>query len=168
LAKSAREIMEILEAFDLTRCAWSAAQLVGCDHKTVAHYVALRDAGADPTQPARRPREIDPFLAKVEELVERSAGKIRTRFGGSANRRPGGRRRVPNRRRRVRLPQRRPGDVAEELRVAGPCLGRQGRRGSGEVVQLHEDASRALPPIARWVAGWLVLQSHPGLVASPG
>ncbi len=25
LAKSAREIMEILEAFDLTRCAWSAA-----------------------------------------------------------------------------------------------------------------------------------------------
>ena len=31
LAKSDKEIMEILEAFDLTRCAWSAAQLVGCD-----------------------------------------------------------------------------------------------------------------------------------------
>lgn len=69
--------MEILEAFDLTRCPWSAAELVGCDHKTVARYVALRDAGADPTAPPRRPREIDPFLAKVEELVDRSAGKIR-------------------------------------------------------------------------------------------
>jgi transposase len=69
--------MEILEAFDLTRCAWSAAELVGCDHKTVARYVALRDAGADPTAPPRRLREIDPFLAKVEELVDRSAGKIR-------------------------------------------------------------------------------------------
>lgn len=69
--------MEILEAFDLTRCAWSAAELVGCDHKTVARYVALRDAGADPTAPLRRPREIDLFLAKLEELVDRSAGKIR-------------------------------------------------------------------------------------------
>ncbi len=69
--------MEILEAFDLTRCAWSAAELVGCDHKTVARYVALRDAGADPTAPSRRPREVDPFLAKVEELVDRSQGKIR-------------------------------------------------------------------------------------------
>lgn len=69
--------MEILEAFDLTRCAHSAAELVGCDHKTVARYVALRDAGADPTRPPRRPRAIDAFLPKVEELVERSAGKIR-------------------------------------------------------------------------------------------
>jgi transposase len=77
LVKSAREIMEILEAFDLTRCAWSAAELVGCDHKTVARYVTLRDAGADLTAPPRRPREIDPFLAKVEELVDRSQGKIR-------------------------------------------------------------------------------------------
>jgi hypothetical protein len=77
LAKSAREIMEILEAFDLTRCAWSAAQLVGCDPKTVAAYVAVRDAGADPLARPRRPRGIDPFLAKLEELVDRSAGKIR-------------------------------------------------------------------------------------------
>lgn len=69
--------MEILEAFDLTRCAWSAAQLVGCDPKTVTAYVAVRDAGADPLVHPRRPREIDPFLAKIEELVDRSAGKIR-------------------------------------------------------------------------------------------
>lgn len=69
--------MEILEAFDLTRCWHSAAQLVGCDPKTVAAYVALRDAGADPLVRPRRPREIDPFLAKLEELVDRSQGKIR-------------------------------------------------------------------------------------------
>ena len=33
--KSDREIMEILEAFDLTRCPHSAADLAGCDPKTV-------------------------------------------------------------------------------------------------------------------------------------
>jgi transposase len=69
--------MEILEAFDLTRCAWSAAQLVGCDPKTITAYVAARDAGADPFHRPRRPRGIDPFLAKLEELVDRSAGKVR-------------------------------------------------------------------------------------------
>ena len=77
MSKSDREIMEILEAFDLTGCAWSAAELVGCDPKTVSRYVAKRDAGADPYERERRPRLIDPFLGKVEELVERSEGKIR-------------------------------------------------------------------------------------------
>jgi hypothetical protein len=43
VTKSAREIMEILESYDLTRCAYSAAQLAGCDPKTVKRYVALRD-----------------------------------------------------------------------------------------------------------------------------
>ena len=77
MTKSGREIMEILEAFDLTRCAHSAAQLAGTDRKTVARYVALRDAGADPLEAERRPRSIDVFLAKVEELVDRSSGRIR-------------------------------------------------------------------------------------------
>lgn len=45
MAKSDREIMEILEAFDLTGCAHSAAGLAGCDPKTVARYVRLRDEG---------------------------------------------------------------------------------------------------------------------------
>ena len=45
MTKSGREIMEIFEAFDLTGTAWSAAQLTGCDAKTVARYVAVRDAG---------------------------------------------------------------------------------------------------------------------------
>ena len=43
--KSSEEIMEILEAYDLTGGLRAAAALAGCDHKTVAHYVALRDAG---------------------------------------------------------------------------------------------------------------------------
>jgi molybdenum-dependent DNA-binding transcriptional regulator ModE len=40
--KSSEEIMEILEAFDLTGGLRAAAALVGCDHKTVAHYVSIR------------------------------------------------------------------------------------------------------------------------------
>jgi transposase len=69
--------MEILEAFDLTGCAHSAAELAGTDRKTVARYVALRDAGADPAVQERRSRSVDGFLAKVEELVDRSSGRIR-------------------------------------------------------------------------------------------
>ena len=77
MTKSGREIMEIFEAFDLTGTAWSAAQLTGCDAKTVARYVAVRDAGGDPLAKACRPRLIDAFMPKVEELVDRSKGKIR-------------------------------------------------------------------------------------------
>ncbi len=75
--KSSREIMEILEAYDATGCAWSAAELAGCDAKTIARYVALRDCGGDPCATVRRARLIDPFLDKVEELVDRSQGKVR-------------------------------------------------------------------------------------------
>jgi transposase len=77
MTKSGREIMEIFEAFDLTGTAWSAAQLTGCDAKTVARYVAVRDAGGDPLARAVRPRLIDAFMPKIEELVDRSKGKIR-------------------------------------------------------------------------------------------
>ena len=77
MTKSDREIMEILEAFDLTRCAHSAAALAGCDPKTVEHYVEVRDAGGNPFVRARRVRLIDPFLEKIEELVDRSGGKVR-------------------------------------------------------------------------------------------
>lgn len=69
--------MEILEAFDLTRCSHSAAELAGVDEKTVARYVAIRDAGHDPFAPPRRPRAIDSFLGKIEELVETSKGRVR-------------------------------------------------------------------------------------------
>jgi transposase len=77
MTKSGREIMEIFEAFDLTGTAWSAAQLAGCDAKTVARYVAVREAGGDPLARSSRPRLIDGFMAKIEELVDRSGGKIR-------------------------------------------------------------------------------------------
>ena len=77
MTKSGREVMEIFEAFDLTGTAWSAAQLAGCDAKTVARYVAVRQAGGDPLAKAVRPRLIDEFMDKIEEMVDRSKGKIR-------------------------------------------------------------------------------------------
>ena len=77
MTKSGREVMEIFEAFDLTGTAWSAAQLAGCDAKTVARYVAAREAGGDPLAKPGRPRLVDAFMPKVEELVDRSKGKIR-------------------------------------------------------------------------------------------
>jgi transposase len=75
--KSAEEIMEILEAYDLTGSYRDAAELAGCSHHTVARYVAARDAGKAVDQPAARPQLIDEFLPKVEEWMEHSKGKIR-------------------------------------------------------------------------------------------
>ena len=77
MKKDDREIMEILEAFDLTGCAHSAAQLAGCDPKTVRRWVGrvigvCRSAGR-----AGGERLIDPFLDKVEEWVDRSKGQVR-------------------------------------------------------------------------------------------
>ncbi len=74
--KSDEEIMEILEAFDLTRSLRDAGELAGCSPNTVAHWVGARDAGTVAT-PARRDQLIDPYLAKVEEWVEASHGKVR-------------------------------------------------------------------------------------------
>ncbi|MGF6888392.1 hypothetical protein ABIA39_002971 [Nocardia sp. GAS34] len=77
MTKSDREIMEILEAFDLTRCGHSAAVLSGVDEKTVARYVAIRDAGRDPLVKLPRPRSIDPFMGKIKEWVDKSQGRVR-------------------------------------------------------------------------------------------
>ena len=77
MAKTNQEIMEILEAFDLTRSVWSAAQLAGCDPKTVEHYVERRAAGYDPYRRARRPRLVDLYAEKIEELVDHSHAKVR-------------------------------------------------------------------------------------------
>ena len=41
--KSAEEIMEILEAYDLTGSFRDAAELAGCSHHTVASLVAARE-----------------------------------------------------------------------------------------------------------------------------
>jgi len=77
MSKSDREIMEILEAYDLTRCAWTAARLAGCDPKTVSRYVAAQDLGRDPRMRMARPRLAGPCQEKIEEWVERSHGAVR-------------------------------------------------------------------------------------------
>ena len=75
--KHAGEIMEILEAYDLVGSYRGAAELVGCDHHTVKQYVERRDAGLEPDAGLERSSIIDGFRYKIEELVERSQGKIR-------------------------------------------------------------------------------------------
>ena len=76
--KNSEEVMEILEAFDLTGTLRGAVALAGCDHKTVAHWVRAREAAGGGPPVAVRPRPVvGPFADKVEELVERSRGKIR-------------------------------------------------------------------------------------------
>ncbi|MGW2207660.1 IS21 family transposase [Streptomyces sp. NPDC001774] len=75
--KNSREIMEILEAYDLTGSYRAAAELAGCDHHTVARYVKMRAAGQNPGQHRHRSRAIDGYLPKIEELVVRSQGKVR-------------------------------------------------------------------------------------------
>ena len=71
--------MEILEAFDLTRTLRAAAELAGCSPNTVKYWVERRDAGElpPPSEPVRRERITDAYAAKIEELVERSRGRIR-------------------------------------------------------------------------------------------
>src|SRR5215211_5592305 len=70
--------MEILEAFDATGSLRAAAELVGCDHKTVGHWVRARDqAGGGLALSVRARPRVDPFAEKIEEWVARSRGKIR-------------------------------------------------------------------------------------------
>jgi transposase len=75
--KSDREIMEILEAFDATGVAHSAAPLCNADPKTVRRYALARDLGRPVSAPVVRPKLLDPFLEKIEEWVERSKGQVR-------------------------------------------------------------------------------------------
>jgi transposase len=76
--KNSEEVMEILEAFDLTGTLRGAAELAGCDHKTVAHWVRARDEAGGGLLVAARPRpRVDRFAEKIEEWVDRSHGKIR-------------------------------------------------------------------------------------------
>ncbi len=70
--------MNILGAYDLTGSLRDAAELAGCSHHTVARYVAEREQGRAVPAVARRPQPaVGGFLPKLEELVERSKGKIR-------------------------------------------------------------------------------------------
>src|ERR1035441_3355053 len=75
--KSDEEIMEILEAFDLTQSYRDAAELANCSPGTVARYVAARKEGRLTASPARRAQIIDDYLDKLEEWVEASRAKVR-------------------------------------------------------------------------------------------
>ena len=77
--KKAEEVLEILEAYDLTGSLRAAAKLAGCDHKTVAHWVRQRELSATGTPaPDRRRPAMEPlFRAKIDELVDSSRAKIR-------------------------------------------------------------------------------------------
>jgi transposase len=76
--KSSEEVMEILEAFDLAGTLRGAAELAGCDHKTVGHWVEQRErAGGGLPVPLRPRPMVDPFAEKIEEWVQRSRGRIR-------------------------------------------------------------------------------------------
>ena len=77
MKKSDREIMEILEAFDATGIAHSAAPLCNADPKTVRRYAQARDLGRPVSAPVARPKLLDPFVEKIEEWVERSKGQVR-------------------------------------------------------------------------------------------
>jgi hypothetical protein len=57
LLKSREEIMEILEAFDLTDTLRAAADLAGCSPNTVKYWVERRDAGELPPPTVARQRD---------------------------------------------------------------------------------------------------------------
>src|SRR5829696_7948707 len=77
-------MMEILEAFDLVGTYRGAAALVGCDHKTVARLVELRDrAGGRALVTAARARPaVDPFVEVFLSQSHRS-GLQSVRIQGS-------------------------------------------------------------------------------------
>jgi hypothetical protein len=76
--KRSEEVMEILEAYDVTGSLRGAAALAGCNHKTVAHWVRAREKAGGGLPVASRSRPwVDSFASKIDEWVERSRGKIR-------------------------------------------------------------------------------------------
>lgn len=75
--KNGTQTMEILEAFDKTKSAHSAAKLAGCDPKTVRRLVARREAGLGVDAPIERPRLVDGHTDLIMQLVNGSDGTIR-------------------------------------------------------------------------------------------
>jgi hypothetical protein len=81
--KTAEEIMNILEAYDLTGSLRDAAELAGCSHHTVARYVAERERGrAVPGGPARRPGVITVSQVRDGVLIP-GLHALEQRFGPS-------------------------------------------------------------------------------------
>lgn len=73
--KSDGELMEILNAYDLTGSYRAAADLCGCSHHTVAKAVEDRNRGLAPA--VRRAQMIDDWRDVLEGWVADSRGKIR-------------------------------------------------------------------------------------------
>lgn len=73
--KSDGELMDILNAYDLTGSLRAAAALCGCSHHTVKKAVEDRDAGLPPA--VRRAKMIDDWRELLEGWVSESKGKIR-------------------------------------------------------------------------------------------
>jgi transposase len=69
--------MEVLEAYDLTRCYKTAAELTGVDPHTVANLVSARACGTLGENPAPRGSVADSFADKIDYWVEKSDGKVR-------------------------------------------------------------------------------------------
>ncbi len=86
MARYTGDIIEILEAFDLTGSLRDAARLAGCSPMTVARYVRLRETGRLPTgRSARRDQVLDPGegadLRKRAPLApDRRRAEIRSRL----------------------------------------------------------------------------------------
>jgi hypothetical protein len=74
---SKERVMQILEAFDLTKSYRAAGALCGVDHHTVAAKVAARAAGLDPGDTVVRRTVSDPFADKIAEWVAASQGLVR-------------------------------------------------------------------------------------------
>ena len=75
--KFGEEVVEILEAYDVTGSYRAAGELAACAPNTVARYVALREAGRPRSRALRRAGLMDEYLEKVEEWVNVSRGKVR-------------------------------------------------------------------------------------------
>lgn len=72
------KVMEVLEAYDLTKSFRAAAQLTGVDHHTVARAVAARAVGRElEDNSGSRTKVADAFADKIAEWIERSNGRVR-------------------------------------------------------------------------------------------
>ena len=85
--KSDGELMEILNAYDLTGSYRAAAALCGCSHHTVKKAVTDRAAGLPPA--VRRARMIDDWQDVLEGWVANSPGQDPRRQGTRASASPG-------------------------------------------------------------------------------
>ena len=74
---SKEPIMEILEAFDLTKSFRAAAVSCGVDHRSVAARVAARTAGLDLGAGVKRAGVADGFADKIVAWVQQSHGLVR-------------------------------------------------------------------------------------------